>query len=119
MFIIHRNIERERLEEEHTTPLSREKIDDANSAEHKSSDIITMSASTGYIKESVKLKRSVRDHTVADDSLMDTSNYHRAGRYPTKKANQRVSKTRSYASDESHTNNTEIIALLQQTSSIP
>ncbi|CAL1678728.1 unnamed protein product [Lasius platythorax] len=115
----YKNIERERLEEEHTTPLNREKIGDANRAEHKSSDIITMSASTGYIKESVKLKRSVRDHTVADDSLVDTSNYHRAGRYPTKKANQRLSKTRSYPSDESHTNNTEIIALLQQTSSIP
>lgn len=117
---MHRNIKREHLEEEHTTPLGfEEKISDANSSEHKR-DPRNTSASTRYIREGVKLKRSVRDHTVADDSLMNTSNHHRAGRNPTKKTIQRVSKMRPYTSDESHTNNnSEIIALLQQTSSIP
>ncbi|XP_029168817.1 protein eiger isoform X2 [Nylanderia fulva] len=108
----YKNIERDHDEEEHTTPLNVEKINDENSAEHK------RDARTGYIREGVKLKRSVRDHTLTDDSLMDTSNY-RAGRYPTKKTIQRASKTRPYTSDESHmNNNTEIITLLQQTSSI-
>lgn len=114
----YKNNERERLEEEHTTvSLNREeKIDDANNAEHKR-DI----ASTGNVRGSMKLKRSVSDHTMADDSLMNTSNYYRAGRYPTKKAIQSVSKTRSYASDESRMNNnsTGIIALLEQTNSTP
>lgn len=123
----YKNIKQENLEdtrrlEEHTTSLNREeKIDDANSTEHKR-DIATrdISASTGYIKESIKLKRSISDHTVADDSLMNTSNYHRAGQYPTKKALQNISKTRPYTSDDNHiNNNTKIIALLEQTSSTP
>ncbi|XP_072763207.1 uncharacterized protein Egr isoform X2 [Anoplolepis gracilipes] len=104
-----KNIERERLEEH--TSLNQAKIGDANSTEHKS-DITTRD--TGYIRESVKLKRSVSDHTTADDFLMNTSNYHRARRYPNNKAIQRESKTRSYTSDESHINNTEIHALPEQ-----
>ncbi|KAM0728045.1 Protein eiger [Formica fusca] len=122
----YKNIKQETLEdtrclEEHTTSLNREeKIDDANNTEHKR-DIATrdISASTGYIKESIKLKRSISDHTVADDSL-NTSNYHRAGQYSTKKALQNISKTRPYTSDDNHiNNNTKIIALLEQTSSTP
>lgn len=112
MFIIYRNIEQE-LEEEHTS-LNREKIDDGNSTEYKH-DIATrdMSANKGYIRESIKLKRSVSDHTMADDSLIHMSNYHRASQHSTK-AIQSISKTRPYASDESHTNNATIIALLEQ-----
>lgn len=71
-----------------------------------------MSANTEYIKESVKLKRSVSDHTMADESLIDTSNCHCAGRHSTK-AIPNVSKTRPYTS-ESHTNNASIIAILER-----
>ncbi|KAL6424675.1 hypothetical protein ACFW04_009976 [Cataglyphis niger] len=112
----YKNIE-ERLEEKRTS-LNREKIGDVNSTEHQH-DIATRDtfASTGYIKESIKLKRSVSDHTMADDSLINTSNYH-AGRYP-KKTFRNMSKTYPYTNDESHTNNTEIIALLEHTSSTP
>ncbi|XP_050461479.1 protein eiger isoform X2 [Cataglyphis hispanica] len=113
----YKNIE-ERLEEKRTS-LNREKIGDANSTEHQH-DITTRntSANTGYIKESIKLKRSVSDHTVTDDSLMNTSNYHHAGRYPTKKTLRNMSKTHPYTNNKSHTNNTEI-ALLEHTNSTP
>lgn len=75
-----------------------------------------MSTNTGYIRKSIKLKRSVSDHTMADESLIDTSNYHRADRHSTK-AISSVSKMRPYASDESHTINATILALLEQISS--
>lgn len=71
-----------------------------------------MSANKGYIRESIKLKRSVSDHTMADDSLIHMSNYHRAGH--STKAIQSMSKTRPYLSDESHMNNATTIALLEQ-----
>lgn len=72
-----------------------------------------MSTNTGYIKEGIKLKRSVSDHTTADESLLNTSNYHRADRHSTK-AISSVSKMRPYASDESHAINATMLALLEQ-----
>ncbi|GAB1868408.1 TNF family profile domain-containing protein [Camponotus japonicus] len=114
----YKNIEQE-LQEGHTTSLNREeKIGDGNSTEHKHDDIATrdMSTNTGYIRKSIKLKRSVSDHTMADESLIDTSNYHRADRHSTKTISS-VSKMRPYASDESHAINATILALLEQISS--
>lgn len=111
----YKNIERE-LEEEHTPSLNREeKIGDENSTEHKHDDIARrdMSTNTGNIKEGIKLKRSVSDHTTADESLLNTSNYHRADRHSTK-AISSVSKMRPYASDESHAINATMLALLEQ-----
>ncbi|XP_020279987.1 protein eiger isoform X2 [Pseudomyrmex gracilis] len=73
----HKNIDRrERLKEEHNARLSHEKNVSANvTTEHKRDNDARDIANTGDVKEGVKSKRSVSDHTIADDPSADESNY--------------------------------------------
>ncbi|XP_024871103.1 uncharacterized protein LOC112454116 isoform X1 [Temnothorax curvispinosus] len=95
----HKSIERERPKGEHKRQSSHEeKTSDANSTSHKSDVVVREATSLGYVKESVKSKRSVNDG-LTDNPMRDATNERRRnnGRIV-------VSRTRSYASGESDVN---------------
>lgn len=94
-----RNIDRrERLKEEHNARSSHEKNVSANVTEHKRDNDARDIANTGDVKEGVKSKRSVSDHTTADDSSADESNYEHV------RTVRHGSRSGLYANDNTNTN---------------